>query len=65
MLVCVYGTTNPNFQSQQLLKHYSAASSRHAVRAALLPGEVDGLAEKILQLSGYNEDEDMEETGKG
>jgi hypothetical protein len=64
MLVCAYGTTTPSFTSQTVLKRYNAASPRHAVKAALLPGEVDKLAEKILNLSGYDEEDDLEEAGK-
>lgn len=61
-LVCVAGTTSPNFNDQALLKRYHAIGARDAVKKALLPGEIDQLAEKILQLSGF--DEDIEEQGK-
>lgn len=61
-LVCVAGTTNPNFNAEPVKARFHAMSARDAVKKALLPGEIDQLAEKILQLSGF--DEDVEEQGK-
>lgn len=61
-LVVVAGCTNPSFENQQVLAKYKSMGPQDAVKKALLPGEVDGLAEKILQLSGF--DEDVEEQGK-
>lgn len=61
-LVCVAGTTNPNFNAEPVKARFHAMSARDAVKKALLPGEIDKLAEKILQLSGF--DEDVEEQGK-
>lgn len=61
-LVCVSGCVAPNFEAQEVKKKYNAMNAQDAVKKALLPGEVDQLAEKILQLSGF--DEDVEEQGK-
>lgn len=62
-LVVVEGVTHPSFHDQNLLKKYNALGPQDAVKKALLPGEIDQLAEKILALSGF--DEDVEEQGKG
>jgi hypothetical protein len=61
-LVVVSGTTNPDFNDQRVLSKYKALGPQDAVKKALLPGEIDALAEKILQLSGF--DEDVEDQGK-
>lgn len=61
-LVVVSGTTNPDFNDQRLLSKYKALGPQDAVKKALLPGEIDALAEKILALSGF--DEDVEDQGK-
>lgn len=61
-LVVVEGVTHPSFNDQNLLKKYNALGPQDAVKKALLPGEIDQLAEKILALSGF--DEDLEDQGK-
>jgi hypothetical protein len=61
-LVCVAGCVNPNFESQEVKKRFNAMNAQDALKKGLLPGEIDQLAEKILQLSGF--DEDVEEQGK-
>lgn len=62
-LVVVSGTSSPDFTDQRLLQKYKAMGPQDAVKKALLPGEIDAIAEKILSLSGF--DEDVEEQGKG
>lgn len=62
LLVCLDGTVNPNFRDPQLAQRYPNVKSHEIVSIALLPGEVDSLASKILTLSGF--DEELEETGK-
>lgn len=67
LLVCAAGTTNPNFNTNApaLKKKYGLDPARRVdelVSIILLPGEIDSLAEKILNLSGY--EEDLEDLGK-
>lgn len=62
LLVCLDGTVSPNFRDPQLAERYPNAKSHEIISVALLPGEVDSLASKILSLSGF--DEELEETGK-
>jgi XkdN-like tail assembly chaperone len=61
-LVVVEGVTNPSFKDQNVLKKFESIGPQDAVKKALLPGEIDQLAEKILALSGF--DEDVEDLGK-
>lgn len=64
LLVCASGTTNPNFNNPQIKKKYGLNDRQphEIVSVILLPGEIDKLAEQILNLSGY--EEDLEDLGK-
>lgn len=62
LLVCLSGTVSPDFASPELAKRYPNTQAHDIIALSLLPGEVDGLAAKILTLSGF--DEDLEDTGK-
>ena len=62
MLTCVRGTMEPDFTRVELRQHYHVPTIHEVVGAALLPGEVDSLAGKILKISGF--DDDLEEAGK-
>ena len=53
---------NPDFRSSELAKRYPNRQSHEIVSASLLPGEVDSLANKIMVLSGFNDD--LEDAGK-
>lgn len=51
---------------RKLAEHHGATDPTDLVRRALLPGEVDLVADRILQLSGFGDPQsDMVEAGKG
>lgn len=57
--VLVYSfTVTPDFSHQKLVERYGALVPEDVVDKALLPGEVDKLAEKILELGGFGDDSD-------
>lgn len=63
-LVVVEGCVNPSFKQgsdsfRQLSEKFGVIDSESLVGRALLPGEIEAVAEKILQLSGF--DDDLEE----
>lgn len=55
-------SVNPDFRSPELAKRYPNRQPHEIVSASLLPGEVDSLANKIMVLSGFNDD--LEDAGK-
>jgi len=50
------GVVWPNFADKQLQEKLGAATKKDCMEKMLLPGEVAMLAEKIIELSGFNED---------
>ncbi|TCP57977.1 XkdN-like tail assembly chaperone [Tumebacillus sp. BK434] len=57
-------TVSPNLADPKLAEKYGALVAEEVVEKALLPGEVDKLAERILELGGYGEDDDLVEEAK-
>jgi hypothetical protein len=62
-LLVIEGVVNPPFSPkhgsegyQALLAKYGAIDSEQLIGKALLPGEVDQLAEKVMELSGFDDD---------
>ena len=49
----VAAVTNFKFNNEQLLKHYTVSSAKELVRRILLAGEIVGLTQAILKLSGF------------
>jgi hypothetical protein len=63
LLICLHGSVNPNFRDPAVLAKFGVQGAPHeAVGAALLPGEIEALAEKVLDVSGF--EQDLEEQGK-
>ena len=62
-LIVINHTIEPNFKDADFLKESKCEDSIRALYKYLLPGEINALAEKILDVSGFNNDieEDMEE----
>lgn len=57
-LLIVKATVEPNFGDAQLLEHFKAMDAGDCVRKALLAGEITTLQSRILEVSGYLDDED-------
>ncbi|ASS74074.1 hypothetical protein CIG75_03125 [Tumebacillus algifaecis] len=57
-------TVTPNLSDPKLMEKYGALVAEEVIEKALLPGEVDKLAERILELGGYGDDDDMVEDAK-
>lgn len=57
-------TVNPDLSNPKLLEKYGAMAPEDVVDRALLPGEIDRLAERILELGGFGEDDDMVDDAK-
>jgi len=51
--IILAGVISPDLKNQALLNKYDAATPAELIQAMLLPGELDDLALKIEQLSGY------------
>ena len=62
LLTISMACVNPDFRANELGKRYPNKQAHEIVAAALLPGEVDALANKVMVLSGFNED--LEDAGK-
>lgn len=62
LLVVAAATVEPNFADPQILQRYRVQEGYKAVSQALLPGEIEAIAEKIMTLSGF--DDELEEQGK-
>lgn len=61
-LLIADATIDPNFSDAKLLKHFGAADKGDCIQKALLAGEIAILQSKILELAGFNDDEeDIEE----
>ena len=57
-------TVDPSFKNSDLMKHYGAATPKMLLEKMLLPGEIDALYEKIMELSGFDDEEDIAEEVK-
>ncbi|MGY3188809.1 phage tail assembly chaperone [Lysinibacillus sp. TE18511] len=60
-LLIVKATVEPNFSNADLLKHFGAADAGECVQKSLLAGEIMSLQDAILTLSGFNDEEEIEE----
>jgi len=60
-LLIVKATVEPNFASKELLAHFGASDAGECVQKALLAGEVATLQNEILMLSGFDDEEEIEE----
>ena len=50
----VAATTNFDWKSQQLLDHHKASDGKQLIRKLLLAGEISSVTDKIMEVSGYN-----------
>lgn len=57
-LTVIEGVIEPNFKDKRLLEHYNCATPEDLVNKLLLAGEKTDLYYTILELSGYEDDED-------
>lgn len=49
---------NPDFSDEKLLKHYGAHDAADCVQKALLAGEVARVSNAVLDVSGFDDDEE-------
>jgi hypothetical protein len=61
-LLVAAGIVSPNFKDQRILAKYATGHASEAVKKALLPGTIDGLVGKLLEVAGYTDD--LVEPGK-
>lgn len=60
-LLIVKAVVAPNFADTSLLRHFGASDAGECVQKALLAGEVAALQNEILMLSGFDDEEEIEE----
>lgn len=60
-LLIVKSVVEPSFSNPQLLEHFGASDEGECVQKALLAGEIATLQNEILMLSGFNDEEEIEE----
>ena len=60
-LLIVKSVVEPNFADASLLAHFGASDEGECVKKALLAGEISSLQNEILLLSGFNDEEEIEE----
>lgn len=60
-LLIVKAVVEPNFADASLLKHFGASDAGECVQKALLAGEIATLQNEILMLSGFDDEEEIEE----
>lgn len=60
-LLIVKAVVEPNFADASLLKHFGASDEGECVQKALLAGEIATLQNEILMLSGFDDEEEIEE----
>jgi len=51
--IILAGVASPDLRSPALMEKYGAATPADMLKAMLLPGEIDDLAIRVEQLSGY------------
>lgn len=54
---------DPDFSDERLLKKYGASDAGDCVQKALLAGEINKLGDKVLEISGFIDDEDEVKNG--
>lgn len=59
--ILLYGVVEPDFKSQELLKHFKAATPYELLELIFKAGERDEIASKILSFSGIGEEEAVKE----
>jgi hypothetical protein len=57
-LIIAEGCVSPDFSNPKLLEKYGATDAGDCVQKALLAGEIAKLSEKILEISGFADDDD-------
>lgn len=60
-LLIVKSVVNPNFGGDELLQHFKATDAGECVQKALLAGEIMALQTAIMTLSGFDDEEEIEE----
>lgn len=60
-LLIAEACVEPDFGDAKLLKHYGAVDAANCVQKALLAGEVARLSSAVLGVSGFDNDEDVDE----
>lgn len=60
-LLIVKAVVDPNFASKEALAHFGASDEGECVQKALLAGEIATLQNEILMLSGFDDEEEIEE----
>lgn len=55
-LLIIAACESPKWEDSRIAAHYGARDAETAVQKALLPGTVDGLGIKIMEISGYTDD---------
>lgn len=60
-LLIVKSVVDPNFADASLLAHFGASDEGDCVQKALLAGEITALQNAIMTLSGFDDEEDIEE----
>lgn len=60
-LIVAYGVVSPNLSDPKVMKKYGARDAADAVSKAFLVGELATLRDAILKLSGFDEEESIEE----
>lgn len=53
--IVVEGTVDPNFRDSRLLEKFHTPDPADIIKAILLPGEIQQISMKILELCGMNE----------
>jgi hypothetical protein len=57
-LIIAEGCVSPDFSHPKLLEKYNATDAGDCVQKALLAGEIAKLSDKILEISGFTDDDD-------
>lgn len=57
-LVIAKACINPNFADKRLLEKYGAVSVEEVVMKALRPGEIVKISNEVMELCGFDDDED-------
>lgn len=60
-LLIVKAVVEPNFSNASLLEHFGASDEGECVQKALLAGEIMNLQTAIMTLSGFDDEEEIEE----
>lgn len=63
-LLVAESCVEPNFSDDRLLKHYGARDAADCVQKALLAGEVASLSDAVLDVSGFDDDEELIDEAK-